>query len=306
MTMEIWAVGTVLRELLATVTRTRRSGVLRLICDNLPSWRRGQNGSPCLDELSETNWFDLDSWLGIGSTKVTSVVPKGFASYVRVLHPASGPSTLVPWSEVARTTGRTMHPLAQWDRISPAGDWETRWDSPPQGAPPLELLTELVSTLQPFTPAAGDCFFAIWDGWGQLHRDSIASATSGSAGEPSDTATSLSQFVSDREVEAQSYPRFELEPGSGRRYLLDTGALAMVLEISDCSVFEHPGVPVATWWPKDHSWFVASDIDFDSTLIGGTQEICHKLLGKEQLEALEIPPDGVLSEDGDTINPPPH
>jgi hypothetical protein len=255
-----------------------------------------------MEDLTEVAWIGLDSWAGVGSTKVTSVVPMGFAAYVRVFHPARSASGFQRWSEVARVTGRTMHSLAQWKRIS-SGGGRTRWEPPPEGEPPSEVLTPLVSTLRDFTPDPGRCFFAIWDGWGQLHSGSFASLRS--PGQPADVATPVEQFVSKREHEARGYPRFELEPGTGRRYLLGTGPLDVVVEISFGSVFERPGVPVAMWWPVNHSWFVASEIDFDSTLIGGSAEVCDAILGKTELEGLALASDGILSENGDTINPPP-
>ena len=104
------------------------------------------------------------------------------------------------------------------------------------------------------------------------------------------------------EDEARGFPRFELEPGTGRPYLLGSGPLEVVLEIAQGSVSERPGVPVAMWWSSDHSWFVSSEIDFDSTLIGGSEELCGELLANRELEALEVPHNGALDESGDNIN----
>ena len=255
-----------------------------------------------LKDVTESTWIELDSWVGMGSTKVTAIVPRGFAAYVRVFHPVPSSSGPRGWSEVAGATGRIMHPLAQWKQISPAGAAESRWDQPPEGEPQSEVLVPLVSILQDFTPNPSLCFFAIWDGWGQLHSGSFVSFRL--PGQPTDMPTPVDRFVSEREDEARENSRFELEPGTGRPYLLGTGPLEVVLEITRGSVFERPGVPVAMWWPADRSWFVASEIDFDSTLIGGSADLCDALLGHQQLEALEVPPEGVLSVTGDTINPP--
>ena len=166
----------------------------------------------------------------------------------------------------------------------------------------MEVLLPLVSTLRHFTRKPRRCFFAVWDGWGQLHSGSMASLRL--RGEPKDVPTPVERFVSEREDEARSYPRFEFEPGTGRPYFLGTGPLKVVTEISGGSVLDRPGVPVAMWWPTDRSWFVASEIDFDSTLVGGSPELRDALVGHEQLEALEVPPEGDLSLNGDTINLP--
>ena len=144
-------------------------------------------------DVNEVAWIELDSWIGMDNTRVTSVVPRGFATYVRVFHPVQGPSGLLRWSDVARRTGRTMHPLAQWKQISPDADGS---NAPPQGEPPAEVLIPLVSTLRGFTPDPGQCFFAIWDGWGQLHSGSFGSFRF--PGQPKGVATPVEQFVSDR------------------------------------------------------------------------------------------------------------
>ncbi len=254
------------------------------------------------DDLTEVAWIELDRWRGVGGTRVTSVVPGGFAAYVRVFHPAPSRSGYVTWSEVARTTGRSMHPLAQWTRISPRGDAEHPWDAPRHGEPPLEVLVPLVATLRAVTATTDHCFFAIWDGWGQLHSRSFSSLRSSK--QSKGTATPVESFVVEREREARLFPRFELEPGTGRRYLLGTGPLDVLIEIADDSFSERPGVPAAMWWPSDRSWFVASEIDFDSTLVGGSTELRDAILHNALLEASEVPPDGILSMKGDTVNPP--
>lgn len=255
-----------------------------------------------LEDLNEFRWIDFEPWVGIG-TKVNSIVPSGFAAYVRVFHPVGSRSGLQRWSAIAKITGRTMHSLAQWDRISTGIDTEARWDPPSVGEPPSEILTPLVSTLRSFTMTPEQCFFAIWDGWGQLHTNSFSSFRPEGQGRA--TATPVEAFVAAREEAVRSYPRFEFEPETGRPYLLGTGPLEVVLEIADDSLFGRPGVPVSMWWPSDHAWFVASEIDFDSTLAGGSTELCAALLANGDLEALEVPPDGVLSANGDTVNPAP-
>lgn len=75
-----------------------------------------------------------------------------------------------------------------------------------------------------------------------------------------------------------------------------------ILEVADNSSFDHPGVPVAMWWPADRAWFVASEIDFDSTVVAGAPELRDGLLSSSALEAFEVPPDGILSLNGDTVN----
>lgn len=276
-------------------------------CDSVRAvtWRPG--GFSLMRELGEVSWIALDSWQESGSTTVTSVAPRGFASYVRILHPASSPAGSRSWATVAAATGRTMHPLVQWEQIS-SGEYTTgRWHAPRAGEPPIEVLVRLSSTVRAFTSTPTRCFFAIWDGWGQLHSRSLVvlrSAASRLRPRSKKESTSVEAFVAERENEIRSYPRFEFEPGTGREYLLGTGPLDALLEIADDRSHVRPGVPVSMWWPGDHAWFAASEIDLDSTLVGGSIKLRSALLADDHLEAFEVPPDGVLSAGGDTINPP--
>jgi hypothetical protein len=56
------------------------------------------------------------------------------------------------------------------------------------------------------------------------------------------------------------------------------------------------------WWPDDRAWVVGTEIDFDSTLVATSVEGAEQLLTDERLEAFVVPPDGILSENGDAIN----
>jgi hypothetical protein len=57
------------------------------------------------------------------------------------------------------------------------------------------------------------------------------------------------------------------------------------------------------WWPHDRAWFVATEIDFDSTLVGGSHALIDALLANDALEALEITLDTRLDWFGDELNP---
>ncbi|MWV49335.1 hypothetical protein GRS96_08600 [Rathayibacter sp. VKM Ac-2803] len=49
----------------------------------------------------------------------------------------------------------------------------------------------------------------------------------------------------------------------------------------------------AVWWPEDRSWFVVTEVDYDSTVVGGTQECIDAVIGSG-LEALPLGPDDDL------------
>ncbi len=56
------------------------------------------------------------------------------------------------------------------------------------------------------------------------------------------------------------------------------------------------------FWPADHAWCVASEIDFDSTVVGGSEMLIEALLDADGLETWRVEPDDSLACDADTIN----
>lgn len=84
-------------------------------------------------------------------------------------------------------------------------------------------------------------------------------------------------------------------------------------------VFNTPRAPFHSWpgmdprwpqsanmiWPPDQSWFIATDIDHDSTLVAGPAPLAEALLADRRLEAFEMSYDDRLTIWSDNINPPP-
>jgi hypothetical protein len=55
-------------------------------------------------------------------------------------------------------------------------------------------------------------------------------------------------------------------------------------------------------WPEDRAWFLTSEIDFDSTLIGGSIDLVKELFGSADLDCRAISPMDSLRYDADRIN----
>lgn len=55
-------------------------------------------------------------------------------------------------------------------------------------------------------------------------------------------------------------------------------------------------------WPADRAWVLVAEIDYDSTIVGGTPELIDALCADPRLETLPIPAEADLAFDGDTIN----
>lgn len=247
-----------------------------------------------LDDPSPGDWIRprLTRW-----GRVDGLVPDGFEAYARVLHPvgepADDPSTWTPvrWSDVAARTGRPLGPRTCWHQVIGADDPWARdspaWpgDCPAEGTLVLPHLLALTGRLAPHTTTPDACLFAMWEGWGDLNGGSVlVTAYLGDGPPPGPTTVvPLPRAFTDAEWAA---PRLELPD---RAYLLITGPLDAVADVS-----LRPGRPVA-WtqspaliWPADRAWCVATEIDLDSTLVGGTRAAVDAVLADPLLEAFEV------------------
>jgi hypothetical protein len=59
------------------------------------------------------------------------------------------------------------------------------------------------------------------------------------------------------------------------------------------------------WWPNDHAWIVASEIDGFSTYVGASHSCIDRVLASPLLEALPTALNHRFDVWGDTINGPP-
>jgi hypothetical protein len=189
---------------------------------------------------------------------IGSVIPQGFAGYARLFHPVElEGSRRERWSDVAARNGRIVHAEMQFHMIAaprgqtPSVDYN-RANQPRMGTLRVEELRILVEHLRRETTTPDVCWFAMWEGFGGLDDEAI------------------------RE-------RVELPH---RNYLLYGGAIDRALE-SRMEPFPFDQSP-SLWWPEDRTWFVATEIDFDSTFVGGDDGLIAALISDKRLEALPI------------------
>jgi hypothetical protein len=178
-----------------------------------------------------------------------------------------------------------MHPAVQFRRFD--------WPEPPQrGSLDRQEATALVSMLRPHTTTPNNCWLAIWDGFSQL---------TGSASVRVKAEHGLRAWLRRRRTMRREISGLVDAPTvslPAREYVLYRGAIDVVPR------FEHIPGHLQTpnmWWPEDRAWFVATEIDFDSTLVACTRACATALLAGE-LEVMEVFAETRLDIDGDIVN----
>lgn len=229
---------------------------------------------------------------------VTRTVPSGFEAYARIFHPADpgGPQPW-RWADVATANNRTMHAVAQWSAISTTESGNAALagvEDPPLGDLEPSTLRALVDALQPHTPVT-DCWFATWQGWGDFYGGTLVTASlGGGLDEP------IRRAPAELPLDVAHAATFTTP---GRDYFLFAGPLADVTRFGSWHTADwfRPRSP-NLFWPDDRSWCVASEIDFDSTLVGGSAALIADIAASEELEAWPIGPDDSLAWDADWVN----
>ena len=223
---------------------------------------------------------------------VTMVVPSGYPAYVRVLHPASRPMEHIPsvtWREVTDWSRRTYHPAMQFRRISvprgPAQGPALFTEPPREGNLDPQMCGVLYGLLASWTTNT-NIWLGIWAGWGSLHYPHSMSFIP-----KPDTDCGLTDLA----ARVDQAPLFE---HPHRQYLLAGAPVPAIPELCRFPLRITPSLA----WPDDHSWCVATEVDFDSTVVAATEECAAALLADDRLEALRVQPDDRLDFGGDVLN----
>ena len=253
------------------------------------------------DEVEAADW--IHGRLHPFAQDVGSVVPVGFAAYARIFHPArsegrmGASGTIVPgvdvrWSDVAGRSGRTVHPEMQFHAIAaPQRDSEPRIDEPMLGVLSKSQAGALVGLLSKHTATPNSCWFCLWEGYGYLHPGGIAWFV---AARPPFARIKVGfrrlQLRWSTRTPRPDQPRVRLP---GRDYLLFRGPVAKAEGWED-----GPNL----WWPDDHAWCVASEIDFPYTYVGGSQELIDAIVQDPAIESLPAKDTDGIRYSSDTVN----
>jgi len=318
-----------------------------------------------IDDPSPGDW--LRERLDESHRTMHGVVPRGYAAYARVFHPASVRSLAdrpvptpeecarmtdaesaaligryvdepVTWAETAAAFGTVWHPTAQWlalVRTPVGGDWRTRhspdgreFSAPPEGELDPTVLAAVARHLVAHTSTPDAGFAAVWEGWGGLvghlgHSPSRAFLNF--SGDPVHDEMLQRSIPNPFE---DTYRKPTWQPGilskeisTGAR--LELPGREYVLFAAPPRVFADPDwVLAAPWrdveaeqrgfppsaqhpnliWPEDRAWVVVSEIDFDSTIVGGSPALIDAICADPAIEALPLPEDAALTWDADEVN----
>ena len=225
------------------------------------------SGRRWLRDVSAAGWF-RDRLHPFGSD-VGSLVPEGFEAYARVFHPVVVPGASPRrWSEVAAANGRHAHPQMQLHTISRPDDaaspeFYERGPGFDAGSLPAVERHVLVELLRPATSSPQRCWFGVWEGFGGLDD----------------------QGVRERVVVPN------------RAYLLASGPVERALD-----PFHDPDQSANLWWPDDHAWFVATEIDLAWTYVGASAAVVADLVADPRVEAMEAQIGDRFSYDSDNLN----
>jgi hypothetical protein len=230
-----------------------------------------------VDDLRPARW--LTESINTFWESVGSLIPATFGAYARVFHPADDGGDLVSWAQIARANRKIAHPQMQFARLigyrsrySP--EYKPRQsglfdEAPAVGELSPDVASSLARTLARHTTTAAHCWFAVWEGFGFL----------------------------DEAFHGQ--PTFHLPQ---RDYHLAHGPVAAAIQ----SVAQPPWslhLSCNLWWPDDHAWCVATEIDLDSTYVGASEACIEELLTNSELEVAPLSVTAGITADSDDFNP---
>lgn len=227
-----------------------------------------------------------------------SFIPACFAAYAQILHPAETPAeepvtwrAIADWLEIPLLPGAWFQDLDELAEQRAQGD--RPWTQEPMlGDIPDAILGRLTPVLIHHTSSRHG-WFCLWAGWGSL-TGSMSMSVSWPVDNPPPPGTpSLFHAEPALGPEIVKGPKVHLPT---RDYFLFEGPIDAAGELG-AEVSWRPGgkhtferQTPSLWWPDDHAWCAANEIEASFTCIGGTRELIDELLEHPDLEVLELDP----------------
>lgn len=254
--------------------------------------------------------------LGPFGPAVGSLVPRGYAAYARILHPMYDEEHRpVRWAAVAAETGRMVHPTAQAWRVAgrpevyapqaqPLGQRvpeprEWRGDDSGGGSMDARELRGVADVLG--RHSTEDLIAAFWEGSG-WDGGMVVFAWDG---EPDGELPPPRPAPDELAPEVLHGPKLELPH---RAYVLFRAGVDNLVALADGTAHAdvdpfHPGWRTPNLlWAEDQTWCLATEVDLDSTVVGGSRALIDDLLGAEGLEVVEVVETDSLGSADDAVN----
>jgi hypothetical protein len=178
--------------------------------------------------------------------------------------------------EQASWIGPRLHPFKSFDTgsVIPTGfEAYARLDHERTGVLPQEVAEGLIRILPGHTSAPAEWWLALWAGYGSVHGPGPSFAMLTAVG-PAPVDPPPPYF-------ALRHPPFRNRDAPlirlpAREYLLFLGAPDKV-----------PGWMSGPnlWWPDDHAWCVASEIDLPWSYVGGSSQLIGEIIRRPKLNA---------------------
>lgn len=281
-----------------------------------------------IEDVSRGEWLAARAgrWATVGGVAAT-----GFDAYARILHPIGArredlnvtlewgqhpvvEETEWAWATIASRTGRTMHPLVQSRYLTnneTLVDFPDGWrlEQSREGWLDPRLLAALTTHLSTTSP--DDIVIAIWNGWGLPDQIQAYTSVVTASSDPDDTESepwqeefetrqreAIAAVSGDFRKAVEGGPHFEYP---GREFVLLQSSLddlanpAWGIEGGIGWTTDSPEPSPQLVWPQDRAWVVASEIDWDSTIVAGNREVIDAILSDPSFEAFEVDEDDHLT-----------
>lgn len=241
-------------------------------------------------QVSEADWVSQALRHPVSSPD--EFVVGGFEAYGQVMHPAEEgrrEDRVVRWSEVAAWSGLPLEPQAGFESIAlpqsrPVSPRPWAGQGPDIGRLYGPYVEALVTILREWTQEPDSCWFCLWDSHGHLYGSRGGSVSPLAPGKGAATRE-IPAIVPQTAING---PRVRL-PYLGREYMLFHGPVGAALKEPFGGEWDQsPNM----WWPADRAWFVATEIDYPWTYVGGTTEMIQQILDDDRIEAIRAPVPG--------------
>jgi hypothetical protein len=215
----------------------------------------------------------------------------------------------------------------------PRDDAGWRYGDPVEGSLGADHVAAAASILAQHTTTPDDGFVAVWEGWGGIvggmgYGPSRVFFTAGD--ESFDDDPRHVEFLSHaaRDSFNDVFKKPSWQPGilsdeishgprlslPNRDHVLFRGGVSELAVLDwdlrvpwrDRELEDHGFAPSAHCpslvWPADRAWALVTEVDYDSTIVGGSSELVRALVSDPRLEALPIREGADLTWGGDEVN----